>query len=321
MTSELFAICNTTDRGRLLNDREIHMIIRTVSEEWKRIYGRKVMKLALTSGCTCPNRDGTIGSGGCSFCTGNGSGEFAADLNSIEVQIKEAKKRVDHKFPAALPIEQRRYVAYFQAFTNTYGPADKLERLYEEVLSYPEIAALSIGTRPDCIPDDILEMLIRLNQKKTVYVELGLQTVHESTAEAFGRGYSLDVFEKTYSRLKNAGLTVIVHMILGLPGENKEDMLETARYLAALSPKLDGIKIQMLQILRGTRMAEEWTANPFPLLTMEEYTDLVTECFRILPEETVVHRMTGDPPRNLLIAPLWTTDKKRVLNMLRRKLL
>lgn len=296
------------------------MKIRTVSEELKRTYGCKVMKLALSSGCTCPNRDGTIGYGGCSFCTGSGSGEFAAGLNSIDMQIREAKQRVDHKFPASLPAEQRRYVAYFQAFTNTYGPAERLEPLYEEVMSCPEVAALSIGTRPDCIPDDILKMLIRLDQRKPVWIELGLQTIHDSTAKAFGRGYTLDVFEKTYSRLKESGLTVIVHIILGLPGESKEDMLDTARYLAALSPKLDGIKIQMLQILEGTRMAEEWKEHPFPLLSMEEYTDLAAECLRIMPEETIVHRMTGDPPRKLLIAPKWTTDKKRVLNMLKRKM-
>ena len=296
------------------------MTIRTISEELKNRYGSKVLKLSLSSGCTCPNRDGRAGSGGCSFCSEGGSGEFASDYAPLEEQIREAKKRVDRKFPKDLPESARKYVAYFQSFSNTYGPAEKLEPMYEEVLQRPEIVALSIGTRPDCIPDDILNMLIRLNMIKPVWVELGLQTIHEKTAEAFNRGYRLPVFEETYQRLKKAGLTVIVHVILGLPGESRADILDTVRYLAALTPVPDGIKLQMLQILKGSRMGEEWLHDPFPLLSMEEYTDLVTECLSILPEETVIHRMTGDPPRNLLIAPQWTTDKKRVLNMLKSKI-
>ena len=296
------------------------MRIRTISEELKKEYGSKVLKLSLTSGCSCPNRDGRAGYGGCSFCSEGGSGEFAAEYAPLTDQIREAKQRVDHKFPKDLPEGERKYIAYFQSFSNTYGSVERLEPLYTEVISRPEIAVLSIGTRPDCISDEILDMLIRLNGIKPVWTELGLQTIHEKTAEAFKRGYRLDVFEETYQRLKKAGITVIVHVILGLPGETREDMLETVRYLAGLTPRLDGIKLQMLQILSGSRLAEEWKQQPFPLLSREEYTDLVTDCLRILPEETVVHRMTGDPPRRLLLAPSWTTDKKRVLNMLREKI-
>ena len=296
------------------------MTVRTISDELKQKYGGKVLKLSLSSGCTCPNRDGTLGYGGCSFCSEGGSGEFAAPPAPVEEQIREAKKRVDHKFPASMPESERKYIAYFQAFTNTYAPAAVLEPLYKEVISRPEIVILSIGTRPDCISEEILAMLVRLNSKKPVWVELGLQTIHDPTAEAFNRCCSLKVFEDTYRRLKDAGLTVIIHVILGLPGETREDMLSTVRYLAELDPPPDGIKLQMLQILRGTRMAEEWTREPFPLLTMEEYTDLVIDCVKLLPESTVIHRLTGDPPRKLLIAPRWTTDKKRVLNMLKEKL-
>lgn len=292
----------------------------TVSQELKAKYGTKVLKLSLTSGCTCPNRDGTRGYGGCSFCSQEGSGEFAAPYASVEKQLQAAKQKVDSKFPAGLPVPERKYIAYFQSFSNTYAPVSYLEPLYEEVISRPEIVALSVGTRPDCIPDEILAMLCRLNRKKPVWVELGLQTMHEETARAFNRGYTLPVFEDACKRLKEAGITVIVHVILGLPGETKEDMLKTVRYLADLSPGIDGIKIQMLQILRGSRMGDAWIREPFPLLSAEEYTDLVADCLQILPENIVIHRMTGDPPKNLLIAPAWTADKKRVLNLLQKKI-
>ena len=294
--------------------------MRRISDELKRQYGGKVLKLSLSSGCTCPTRDGTKGYGGCSFCSEGGSGEFAADPGCVENQLEEAKKLVDHKFPASLPPEKRRYIAYFQSFTNTYGNRERLEKLYTEVISRPEIVILSIGTRPDCLGEDIVSMLKRLNGIKPVWVELGLQTMHESTAKAFGRGYSLDVFEDALSRLKAAGLTVIVHVILGLPNETREDMLATVRYLAGLREKPDGIKLQMLQILKGSRMAGEYAEHPFPLMSMEEYTDLVADCVKLLPEEMVIHRLTGDPPKRLLIAPAWCADKKRVLNMLQKKM-
>lgn len=296
------------------------MEITTVSKALKQQYGSKVLKLSLSSGCTCPNRDGSLGRGGCSFCSEGGSGDFASSFAPVREQIEAAKRRVDRKFPAALPPNERRYVAYFQSFTNTYGPVERLEPLYREVLSLPEIVTLSIGTRPDCLPYEMVCMLTRLNRVKPVWVELGLQTIHEKTAAAFGRGYSLDVFENAYQRLTAQGLTVIVHVILGLPGEGRQDMLETVRYLAGLRPVLPGIKLQLLHILKGTRMEDQYRQEPFPLMTMEEYTDLVVSCLQLLPKETVIHRMTGDPPRKLLVAPQWSTDKKRVLNMLRQKI-
>ena len=292
---------------------------KTISEVLKEQYGGKVLKLSLNAGCTCPNRDGTKGRGGCSFCSEGGSGEFAAQAAPLKEQIAQAKKLVDKKFPHTQPEENRKYIAYFQPFSNTYGDFERLERLYREAIAYPEIEVLSLATRPDCLPENMVCLLKELNRQKPVWVELGLQTIHERTAESFGRGYTLDVFEDAYRRLKAAGITVIVHIILGLPGERREDMLDTVRYLAGLSPVLDGIKIQVLQILKGTRMAEEYSRNPFPLLSLEEYTELVEECLRLLPEETVIHRLTGDPPWRLLIAPAWCTDKKRIMNRLRGK--
>ncbi len=291
--------------------------MKTVSKVLKDQFGSKVLKLSLNAGCTCPNRDGTKGYGGCSFCTEGGSGEFASAFTPLAEQIREAKKKVDGKFPKDLAVEERRYIAYFQPFTNTYGDQDRLKHLFQEALSYPEIVVLSIATRPDCLSDEMVCFLSDLNQEKPVWVELGLQTIHERTAQDFGRGYTLDVFEDAYRRLKEAGLTVIVHVILGLPGETCKDMLDTVRYLAALSPTLDGIKIQMLQILKGSRLAETYEKEPFPLLSMDEYVELASECVRLLPEETVLHRLTGDPPWRLLIAPKWCTDKKRVWNRLR----
>jgi len=296
------------------------MQITTVSQYLKEQYGTKVLKLSLTSGCTCPNRDGSLGKGGCSFCSEGGSGDFATAFAPVREQIEAAKQLVNRKFPADLPPSERRYIAYFQSFTNTYGPVERLASLYREVLSFPEIVTLSIGTRPDCLPDEMVCMLSRLNRVKPVWVELGLQTIHEKTAAAFGRGYTLDVFEDAYQRLMTQGLAVIVHVILGLPGEDRQAMLETVRYLAALRPVLPGIKLQLLHILKGTRLAEQYSRAPFPLMTMEEYTDLVVSCLQLLPKETVIHRMTGDPPRKLLVAPQWSTDKKRVLNMLQSKI-
>ena len=285
-----------------------------LSDYLKETYGEKVYKLSLTSGCTCPNRDGRIGFGGCTFCSGGGSGEFAAHAGSPSEQLEEAKRRIASKTNA------RRFVAYFQSYTNTYGDPERLRSLYMQTLKRDEIAALSIGTRPDCLPQEILELLDELNHVKPVWVELGLQTVHERTAEAIRRGYPLSVFEKSYQSLKALGITVIVHIIMGLPGESREDMLDTVRYLSHLSPELDGIKIQMLQILKGTAMAAQYEEHPFPLFTLGEYADLVAECVQILPEKTVLHRMTGDGPRALLLAPLWCLDKKRVLNTMNRKI-
>ena len=289
----------------------------TLSEHYRRRFGRKVYKLSLQSGCSCPNRDGNIGFGGCIFCSEGGSGDFAAPLLPIEEQIQIVKHRVEHKLPKD---KSGRYIAYFQSYTNTYGDVKRLSMLYRKTLSFPEIVGISIGTRPDCLPEEMLDMLSELNTIKPVTVELGLQTVHNKTAEKIHRGYNTDVFEKAYKSLTLRGIEVVVHVILGLPGENIADMLDTIDYLAELKPVLPGIKLQLLHILKGTALAAEYSKNHFPIFTMDEYTDLVVECIRRLPEETVIHRMTGDGPKSLLIAPEWSGDKKRVLNMLNRKL-
>ena len=296
-----------------------------LSEMLKERFGTKVYKLSMTSGCTCPNRDGRSGYGGCTFCSEGGSGEFAAPFLSPEEQIRAARQRVDAKFPARIPLSDRKYIAYFQAFTNTYARTPEelewLRRLYAETLQRPEIAALSIGTRPDCLPPEILGMLRELRAvqpQKPVWVELGLQTVHEKTAERIHRGYPLEVFERAVRDLKEIGMEVIVHVILGLPGESREEMIGTVRYLGQMEPAVDGIKLQQLQILRGTQMAAEFQKEPFPVMTLEEYCSLVRDCLQVLPDDIVIHRLTGDGPKSLLIAPLWSGDKKRVLNTMRK---
>ena len=315
-----------------------------LSEALKERFGTKVYKLSLTSGCTCPNRDGRISYGGCSFCSEGGSGEFAAPLLPLEEQIRLARQLVDKKIPARIPPHERKYIAYFQSFTNTYARSEqellRLRKLYMEAVRRPEIAAISLGTRPDCLPPRILQMLRELRAFKPVWVELGLQTIHEGTAEEFQRGYALPVFEKAVRDLKENGIEVIVHVILGLPGESREDMLDTVRYLAGMQPSIDGIKLQQLQILRGTRMAaeyaeyaqeqkeiKEWggqsgqkpdSGGRFHIMELEEYCALIRDCLQILPEDIVIHRLTGDGPKSLLLAPAWSADKKRVLNTMRK---
>ena len=298
------------------------------NESMRSCFGTKVYRLSLQSGCTCPNRDGSIGTGGCTFCSEGGSGDFAAPLLPISEQIEEARKRVDPKIPASIAAQDRRYIAYFQSYTNTYGNVDRLSALYLEALSHPQIVALDIGTRPDCLPPEMVQMLrdLQISSGKPVWVELGLQTIHEKTARRVLRGYELPVFEDAYRRLKEpfgkspTGLEVIVHVILGLPGETREDMLETVRYLSHQNPPLDGIKLQLLHILKGTQLACEYEAEPFPLPTLDSYCDLIIDCLKLLPPETVIHRITGDGPKKLLIAPLWSADKKHVLNTLNKKI-
>ena len=263
--------------------------MRTLSTVLREQYGEKIYKLSLSSGCTCPNRDGTVGFGGCAFCSEGGSGEFASTAEEIEVQIEEAKERIRKKVSA------ERFIAYFQSFTNTYGDVGRLTKLYEKMLQY-------------------------LNQIKPVWVELGLQTMHDETAARMNRGYPLVVFEEALRKLKCAGIQVIVHVIFGLPGESKDDMLQTIRYLAELDPVPDGVKLQMLNILKGTLLARQYEEKLFPLLSMEEYTDLVAKSIRIFPEDMILHRMTGDGPGNLLIAPDWIRNKKKVLNTIHRKM-
>ena len=288
--------------------------MRTLSTVLREQYGEKIYKLSLSSGCTCPNRDGTVGFGGCAFCSEGGSGEFASTAEEIEVQIEEAKERIRKKVSA------ERFIAYFQSFTNTYGDVGRLTKLYEKVILRDDIVILSVGTRPDCLDNNVMEMLQYLNQIKPVWVELGLQTMHDETAARMNRGYPLVVFEEALRKLKCAGIQVIVHVIFGLPGESKDDMLQTIRYLAELDPVPDGVKLQMLNILKGTLLARKYEEQQFPLLSMEEYTDLVAKSIRIFPEDMILHRMTGDGPGNLLIAPDWIRNKKKVLNTIHRKM-
>ncbi len=288
--------------------------MRRLSEVLKQQYGEKVYKLSLNSGCTCPNRDGTVGVGGCAFCSEGGSGDFAPPFLPMEEQIEAAKRLIQRKTDAKL------FIAYFQSFTNTYGDVSRLRSLYRQTLLREDIAILSLGTRPDCLGDEVMELLRELNSMKPVWIELGLQTVHDKTAQAMNRGYGLSVFEEGYRRVKEAGLTAIIHVIFGLPGETRGDMLETVRYLARLDPPPDGVKLQMLHVLKHTALGEQYQNAPFPLLSMEEYVDLAAESIKLLPEETVLHRMTGDAPGKLLIAPEWTRNKKRVLNAINKRL-
>ena len=285
-----------------------------LSDYLKDAYGEKLYRLSLSSGCTCPNRDGTLGTKGCTFCSEGGSGDFAAPFADLDTQIRDAKARIAGKTDA------EHFIAYFQSFTNTYGDPERLEALYTEALRRDDIAVLALGTRPDCLGEEILELLTALNAEKPVWVELGLQTVHERTAGQTRRGYPLPVFEEAYRKLKARGLTVIVHVIFGLPGETKEDMLDTVRYLAALTPPLDGVKLQMLQVLRGTDLGNQYEAEPFPLLSLSEYADLIAEAVQLLPENCVLHRMTGDGPRALLLAPLWSLQKRHVLNTINHRI-
>ena len=294
------------------------MIIRTLSDYCKEKFGTKVYRLSLSTGCSCPNRDGRAGRGGCSFCSEGGSGEFATKVKPVEVQIEEAKDRVKSKFPKDIKEEDKKYIAYFQSFTNTYGDVDRLGRIFKTAILRDEIAAISIGTRPDCLEDDMLDLLDELNKIKPVWIELGLQTIHEDSAKAFNRGYSLPVFNKAYMELKKRNIEVIVHVILGLPGETDKDMYETVRYLANLSPKLDGIKLHLLHILKNTRLEREYREKPFKILSLDEYTEILINCLRILPESVVIHRMTGDGDKRLLVEPLWSADKKKVLNTINK---
>ena len=277
-------------------------------------FGEKVYKIALDGGFTCPNRDGTKGTGGCIFCSGAGSGEFAGSPeDSVTVQIEKGKELLEGK------IKNGKYIAYFQAYTNTYAPAEKLRRLYEEAVSHPDIVALSIATRPDCLPEEVISLLDEMNRIKPVWVELGLQTIHERTAEYIRRGYPLAVYDEAVKKLKEIGVQVIVHVILGLPGETAEEMKETVSYVGGSGA--DGIKLQLLHVIRGTDLEKDYREGKFRVMEMEEYVDLVADCIALLPERMVIHRMTGDGARKDLVAPLWSTDKKRVLHALQQVIL
>ena len=292
--------------------------MRTVSDYCKEKFGTKVYRLALSTGATCPNRDGRVGVGGCSFCSEKGSGEFAIDVMDIDEQIERAKMLISKKFPNSIKISDRRYIAYFQSFSNTYGDTKRLLGLFERAINKDDIVALSIATRPDCFCEEMLKGLEKLNKIKPVWIELGLQTVNEATAKAFNRGYTLDIFEKTYDELKKRNFEVIVHMILGLPGESEEDMYATAKYLS--KKHIDGIKIHGLHILKGTRIAIEYENSPFKIMSLKEYTQVLISCLNLLPKDTVIHRITGDGDKRTFIEPQWSADKKKVLNYINKKI-
>lgn len=299
----------------LWNEKPYH----SLDYEMKKQYGQKIYKLALDGGMTCPNRDGTLGNNGCIFCSGGGSGEFAESRCahiSVSEQIEAAKETVSRKMKP----EEGRFIAYFQSYTNTYAPVSYLRKLFTEAISHPDVAILSIATRPDCLSEDVILLLKELNKQKPVWVELGLQTIHEATAQYIRRGYSLPVFFDAYARLKEAGLTVITHVILGLPGEDKEMIFDTIRYLSRLGDHgTDGIKLQLLHILKDTDLALEYEKGLIPVYTLEEYADLVIDCIALLPKEVVIHRISGDGPKALLLAPLWSGNKRMVLNTLAKR--
>ena len=286
---------------------------KSLNQYLKERFGTKVYKIALSSGCTCPNRDGTVGVGGCIFCADTGSGDFAQSAAlPIKEQIKLAKEKVASKNKGG------KYIAYFQSFTNTYGSVEFLEPKFLEAMEDDEVVAVSIATRPDCLPEEILDMLSRLNVIKPVWVELGLQTIHPKTAEYIRRGYPLEVYERAVKDLHAIGVEVITHVIIGLPGETKEDMLQTVRYV--VESKAEGIKLQLLHVIEGTDLAKDYEAENFNTLAMEEYLQIIKACVDLIPETMVIHRLTGDGNKKTLIAPLWSADKKRVLNELNKVL-
>ncbi len=286
---------------------------RSLNDDLRERFGEKLYKLTLNGGCTCPNRDGTLGTRGCIFCSEGGSGEFAASPQlSIQEQIEDGKRRLAGKRPV------KKYIAYFQAYTNTYAPVEHLRRVFTEAISCPEIAVLSIATRPDCLGEEVLELLEELNRRKPVWVELGLQTIHEKTASFIRRGYPLPVFDRAVKELEARGIEIIVHTILGLPGETADMMLGTVRYVN--STPAAGIKLQLLHILKHTDLADYYQHTGFHILTMNEYVDLVIRCLEVCRPDLVIHRLTGDGPKDLLIAPEWSQAKRQVLNTIQKEL-
>lgn len=276
-------------------------------------FGQKVYKISLDGGFTCPNRDGKIDTRGCIFCSKGGSGDFAQNRDlSITEQIESGKKTVEKK------IKSGKYIAYFQAFTNTYAPVEILRAKYSEAINHPDIVALSIATRPDCLGDDVIELLDEMNKIKPVFVELGLQTIHSDSAKYIRRGYSLEVYNEAVKKLKNIGVNIVVHIILGLPNESEEDMLESVKYVC--QSQIDGIKLQLLHIIAGTDLAKDYEKGLFKTLEFDEYVELIEKCVAIIPKNIVIHRLTGDGAKKDLIAPLWSADKKRVLNAINKAL-
>ncbi len=289
------------------------MYINDLNSYLKQKFGHKVYKLALNGKMTCPNRDGTKGNRGCIFCSEGGSGEFAADENKpIFEQIEDAKRLIHHK------LSDGRYIAYFQAYTNTYAPVDYLRKLFTEAINHPEIEVLSVATRPDCLNQEKIELLAELNRIKPVWVEMGLQTVNKESIKFIRRGYENKVFENVTESLISYGIDVIVHMILGLPGEGREEILNTVQYINQF--KIQGVKLQLLHVLKGTDLEQYYYEHGFHIYSMEEYTNIVFETIEHLRKEIVIHRLTGDGPKALLIAPLWSGNKRKVMNYIRNEI-
>lgn len=279
----------------------------TLNYELKKKFGEKIYKVSLDGGFTCPNRDGTLGDKGCIFCSDKGSGEFAGDRRkSIGDQIDDQLKLIEKKFPKG------KVIAYFQNFTNTYAPIEKLRKIYREALSHPRVAGLAIATRPDCLPEEVLDLLEELGKDNFIWIELGLQTIHEKTSEFINRGYSLDQFVISAENLLKKKIPFVTHLILGLPGESKTDILKSVRFVN--KSKSWGIKLHLLHIIKDTPLHEYYKTNSFHLMEKESYIELVVEILEILNPEITVHRITGDGTRETLIGPLWSLDKRSILN-------
>lgn len=279
----------------------------------KETFGEKIYRIALNGGMTCPNRDGKLGTRGCIFCSAGGSGDFASPVSlSISDQIAYGREKLMTKFPC------RHFIAYFQAYTNTYAPVAYLRKIFTEAIRHPDIVALSIATRPDCLDEEILDLLSELNRIKPVWVELGLQTIHPQTAAFIRRGYDYDCFLRAVTQLRERKLQIITHLILGLPKEDRSMILESVRTVAALP--IHGVKLQLLHVLKHTDLADYYEEVGFSIYTLEEYAELVIDCLELLPQDMVIHRLTGDGPKDLLIAPMWSTRKRCVLNLIHKRL-
>ncbi len=288
---------------KLWGDKRYHSLNYFLREK----FGEKVFKISLDAGFSCPNRDGTISKGGCIFCSERGSGDFAGDRKfSITNQFNDIKDMMRKKWKSG------KYIAYFQAYTNTYAPVDVLRAKYTEAVEQEGVVALAIATRPDCLSEEVLELLQEFNNKVYVWVELGLQTSKESTAKFINRGYDLPVFEKAVKDLRDRGIDVVVHTIFGLPKEEKDDMIETIRYLS--SKDIQGIKIHLLHLMKDTLMVRLYEDGKMKFMSQEEYIELIGKAISLLPPGVVVHRVTGDAPRDLLIEPQWSLKKWEVLN-------
>lgn len=286
---------------------------KTLNEHYKEKFGCKVYKLSIDAGFTCPNRDGTCGAGGCIFCSCHGGGEFAEKpCDNILIQLENAKKRVESKNKSG------KYVAYFQSFTNTYAPVEKLKKLYYEAISPDYIVGLAIGTRPDCISEECIELLSEINKIKPVSIELGLQTIHENSVKYIRRGYENKVYCDIVKKLSEKGIEVVTHIIIGLPEETPEMMVKTIEY--AVASGTDGIKFHLLHVLKNTDLEKEYNKGNFKCLTLERYCEILRQCITVLPENVVVHRITGDGAKKNLVAPAWSADKKTVLNYLKNNL-